>query len=102
MHGMGGIKMVVSAEKILKKVTTEEKQKISKLEKEIDRVLESEFVSGRGSVCYTIPENLFIAISSPVISTIKKMYQEAGWKVTYVSDQRDGDYLHFVPAGSGV
>lgn len=83
--------MVVSAEEVLNKITREGRQQISKLEKEIDHILKSEFNSGRDYVCYTISKD----ITPKSIELIKAMYQKAGWKVTYESDQRDGDYLRF-------
>jgi len=80
--------MVITPEKA-KEMTADERNKIRVLEKSIDAALRE----GR----LTFDSSLF---SQRVRNEIVKMYENAGWSVRHVSDQRDGDYFQFSERGN--
>lgn len=63
-----------------------------KLEKVIDAALTDDF--RRDDSC-GVCIDLDISSNDPVYGLIRKKYGEAGWNVTYQSDQRDGDFVRF-------
>ncbi len=67
----------------------EDERTAAMLEERIDNSLRS--LSGSGSVCVDLPPGTSMKARQLLIHT----YSEAGWKVSYESDQRDGDYLRF-------
>lgn len=79
--------MVVTAKEVLKKLTKEDETAIKNLEGKIDTALIGEQFS------VAVPSGL----TSRVKRQIKAIYRNAGWKVTYSYDQRDGAYWNFQP-----
>jgi hypothetical protein len=75
-------------ERALKSATSDFK----KLEKIIDAALTEDF--RRDDSC-GVCIDLGISSSDPVYTLIREKYKEAGWNVTYQSDQRDGDFVRF-------
>lgn len=67
-----------------KKLSEKDKLSVNALEKKIDEAL----IEGG----YTFSADLFP--NNKVMRQIMQLYRNAGWKVEYMPDQRDGDYLH--------
>ena len=78
-------KMVITPEQVRKEFNREQKAQLAKLEQEIDKAL----VEGKTTI------GLFAALNVRVKDEIVSKYQNAGWEVKYVADQRDGQYLFF-------
>jgi hypothetical protein len=75
----------------------DERVKIRDLEKKIDKALTREFGKHSSSV-YVSTEYM----DGRVRAEIERRYWEAGWNVTYESDQRDGDYLRFTARAAAI
>ncbi len=83
--------MVVNP-KDVSKITKEEEEDLSKLEKEIDLILGKELGKNlQTSVRYLIPKETTVR----VITMIDEKYSRAGWDVQRDHDQREGNYLVF-------
>ena len=72
-------------------LTKEEEKQVKILEKAIDEVLIRGMKDRCQGICYSPPEEA----TPRVINHIQEMYKKAGWKISRVMDQRDGDYLRF-------
>ena len=77
-------KMVITPEQVRKVFDKEQRAQLAKLEQEIDKAL----VKGETTI------GLFAALNVRVKDEIINKYQNAGWEVKYVTDQRD-QYLLF-------
>lgn len=75
-----------------RELNEDEKEEVRRLEKSIDkRLMESDSEYGiTVDIQSTRPK---------VYKELIRMYDLAGWKVRYQSDQRDGDYLLFEVKG---
>lgn len=90
--------MVVTPQQAGEKYLIRNEGLLKRLEKQIDKALVEDFRPGyRNDVCITPPEEL--EPGSPVFLKIRDMYEQAGWKVEYESDQREGDFLRFTQRG---
>lgn len=75
-----------------RKLNEEDQARIGELEKKIDGALARSFDNTRERVCINVGY-----VDNRALQEIKRMYGEAGWNVEYESDQRDGDFLAFIP-----
>lgn len=71
------------------KLNDREKQKLSRLEKRIDTALQK--IEGR-SAYVEISDTV---ATSRLVPEIKRIYGEAGWKVSLEDDRQAGFYLRF-------
>ncbi len=81
--------MAISKGDARNKAREQKNEFIASLEKKIDKALVKDAKTGRMT---TIAAS---GLSQMTISAIIDKYKSAGWKVTHVSDWRDGDYLSF-------
>lgn len=76
-----------------RKLNAIDQRAVKALERRIDAKLSKEY--GRyGSNRFTIDVQ---ESDYRVIQEIERMYTQAGWYVEHHTDQRDGDFLQFVP-----
>lgn len=81
---------MIAKEKVVERLTSRDSELFKKWEAVIDRALSS---------TTTLP--VYIDIRSgddsaySIVEVIKREYGKTGWKVEYISDQRDGDCLKF-------
>lgn len=81
-------------------LTEADKAKVKTLEREIDKaILGSNELTRHGRVTFPAPKELYPG--ARIYREIEKLYQKAGWKVEYHSDQRDGDWLTLRPKRGG-
>jgi hypothetical protein len=80
------------------KLTKEEKIQLKKFEEIIDNGIKKRFQDYDSRAIIDLPNGLNYKLRKE----IEKIYDNAGWSVNYVSDQRDGDYLEFKPKNKGV
>ena len=80
--------MVIKKEELLKALTEEQRAEAKALEKKIDLALRGDFVEGR---------NVIVHINGwpheRVRRHLEKLYREAGWKIKFNSEQRDGEWI---------
>ena len=76
------------------KLNEMDRESVRKLEEDIDKEILDNFPGYERKVTYVTG-----CISVKVREEIERIYNGAGWRVTYQSDQRDGDYLEFRPPG---
>ncbi|MDP2628956.1 MAG: hypothetical protein Q8P15_03605 [Nanoarchaeota archaeon] len=80
----------------LEKLTEEEQKILTEAENEIDENLQRNYKPLlRDDVCINLPRNIYFG--DRVFNEIIRIYQKAGWKIKYESDQRDGNYMRFAP-----
>jgi len=92
--------MVVNPEQAGQKNLARNVRLLKQLEKKIDEALIEDFMPGsRKDICMNVPEELYPG--TPVYQRLMEMYEGAGWKVEYQSDQREGAWLRFTPKGGG-
>ena len=93
--------MVKTVQELTERLTQEESNQIVQLEINIDKTLEKRFQpKNQNAIAFgNLPKNY--TNNGRVHTEITRRYQEAGWKVKYVYDQRDGDFLQFKPLKQG-
>ena len=77
-------------------VTPKQTRELTNEEKNIVKTLEKRIDEGLMQRRYTFDAKLFPSIN--VREKVIQIYEKAGWKVKYESDQREGDYLQFSEA----
>lgn len=83
--------MTITPEQAKERFNRHIKAELGKLEKKIDNVLMRDFPNYGGMVAIIG----IVDIDYRIIQEVKKMYENLGWVVKYVSDQREGDFLEF-------
>lgn len=87
--------MVKTVEELTKNINKDQVKIIKNLENEIDSFLDENFDPyNKGEMYFGNVPNGYLG---RVKNEIKKMYGLAGWKISYQSDQRDGDYIVIKP-----
>lgn len=80
--------MVIKKEELSKGLTEEQRAEAKVLEKKIDLALRAEFVEGR---------NVIVHIdgwpNERVRRHLENLYKEAGWKIKFDSEQREGEWI---------
>lgn len=79
-----------------KSLTDDQRQALRRLEVKIDDILQAEYW-GEGKVTINFESIGLSTISERVKDALIALYKEAGWSVTYHSDQRDGLWFEFEP-----
>lgn len=82
--------MVVKLEKVLKTLTSDEKDELKSLENGIDNAITENF-DGE-AICMATDY-----VGKRVLKELKDKYHQAGRNLQYVDDWRDGDYLRISP-----
>ncbi|GAF88156.1 unnamed protein product [marine sediment metagenome] len=88
--------MVVRPEEVLGKLMTDELVEIDQLEPALDLAL-GKFDGTKMTIGARMLGN-----SKRVKDVMLEKYREAGWKIQYQFDQRDGDFYYFSEQGSGT
>ncbi len=81
--------MVKNPRDLLTKLTKTDMSQIKNAESLIDEILELASLSELSEGVYI--DASLIPVGEKVSAKIKDMYRNAGWTVSYFSDQRDGD-----------
>lgn len=83
---------MITKEEASKAYERENADKVAALEETIDRELMDRYEPDSRFYGVTVATR---GVPYKLIETIKRRYSEGGWRVEYVSDQRDGDFLKF-------
>lgn len=84
--------MVITLEQVQQRALQVNATKLADLERKIDEALVRNFKPGDTyGVCIT----LGVYPGTYLYSAMEEKYRQAGWKVEYESDQRDGDFVRF-------
>lgn len=84
--------MAIKAKDLEKVLLTDEKKLVDELEKDIDDYLIKHY-TGDSPVTYVPNKSLNYCVRNKIIN----LYNDAGWHVKYVSNERNDFYLVFTP-----
>jgi hypothetical protein len=88
--------MVLTPEQAEERFAKKNAAKLKGLEEKIDDALETSIDQRFAGIYLDAKE---FCGNGAIFARLKQLYENAGWRVNYQCDQRDGDYLVFTKKG---